>query len=428
MKKILPFLISLILVPLVSANWNMFMRDEEHTGFSDIEMQDVNSVIWSFDLEGKTCSSPAVVDNIVYVGTENFLYALDLNGNVMWKREMKIFGSSPMIIDNNIFAGTQDGYLYCLDMNGNIIWNIKTEKEISTSPLFYKGKVYIGNWNSNFYCVDAKTGKIQWKYKAEMPIKTSASVSNDQIYIVLQNKFYRDELHCIDLDGNLIWKYETSKIPEGSCPPVMSDQFVTSSPMIYKNKVYFGSEDKKVYCIDCKTGELIWDFKTKETEWMMKYRTGEDRIISTLGAAYNMVYFGSWNSTIYCLDADTGSEIWTFLTGDKTISSPAIADGMVYTGCMDGHFYCLEALEGNLIGDFKLGKVLGSPSVSNGYVFVPAETKLYCLGEKVQQGTKETKITKIKTGESGGTNNKIYYILGAVIGIVVLITIGMKKR
>ncbi len=430
MKKILLLIISLVLIPLVSGNWNMFMNDEEHTGFSDIDMKNINSIIWNVQLEGNIYSSPAIVENIIYVGTEKFLYALDLNGNVLWKKDMKIFGSSPTVIANRIYIGTRDGYIYCLNTDGDIIWDVKTEKEITASPLYYKGRIYIGSWDSNFYCIDADTGKIQWKYKAEMPVKSSASAWKDRIYVTFQNKFYKDELHCITSDGNLIWKYETSKLPEGSCPPVMSDQFITSSPTIYKDKVYFGSGEKKVYCIDPQTGELIWEFKTEETGLMMKYRTGEDRIISTLGAAYDMVYFGSWNNTVYALDANTGIEMWRCLTGDRIISSPAIADGMIYTGCMDGHFYSLEAFEGNLIGDFRLGKVVGSPSISNGYVFVPAESKLYCLGEKIQE-KKELKTmpeTKKQKTEEKSSDNKTYYIIGAVAGIIVLVAIGVKKR
>ncbi|RLF93448.1 hypothetical protein DRN45_05375 [Thermococci archaeon] len=425
MKKILPFVIVLVLIPLTSGNWNMFMHDEEHTGFNDIDMKNINSVIWSFDLEGRVCSSPVIVEDVIYIGSEKYFYAIDLNGNILWKKEMNILWSSPTILDN-IYIGTWDGYVYCLNKDGEIIWDIELGKEIRGSPLVYKDRIFIGTGglNPSFYCIDALTGEIQWSYKTISPIKTSASAWNDRIYIVFQNDIYADELYCFDLDGNLVWKYKTSDVPEGICvPPIATrrTQFITSSPTIYKDRVYFGSGEKKAYCIDCKTGELIWEFKTKETKWMKEYATGEDRIISTLAAAYDMVYFGSWNNTIYALDADTGSEIWTFLTGDKTISSPAVADGMVYLGCMDGHFYCFDS-DGNILGDFKLGKVLGSPSISNGYVFVPAGSKLYCLGEKAQE------IKETKTEENGNPSSKTYYIIGAVIGIVILIAIGMKRR
>jgi len=425
MKKILPFVIILVLIPLTSGNWNMFMHDEEHTGFNDIDMKNINSVIWSFDLEGRVCSSPVIVEDVIYIGSEKYFYAIDLNGNILWKKEMNILWSSPTILDN-IYIGTWDGYVYCLNKDGEIIWDIELGKEIRGSPLVYKDRIFIGTGglNPSFYCIDALTGEIQWSYKTISPIKTSASAWNDRIYIVFQNDIYADELYCFDLDGNLVWKYKTSDVPEGIClPPIATrrTQFITSSPTIYKDRVYFGSGEKKAYCIDCKTGELIWEFKTEESEWMKEYATGEDRIISTPAAAYDMVYFGSWNNTIYALDADTGSEIWTFLTGDKTISSPAVADGMVYLGCMDGHFYCFDS-DGNILGDFKLGKVLGSPSISNGYVFVPAGSKLYCLGEKAQE------IKETKTEENGNPSSKTYYIIGAVIGIVILIAIAMKSR
>ncbi|MEA1993233.1 MAG: PQQ-binding-like beta-propeller repeat protein [Euryarchaeota archaeon] len=429
MKKILSVVMVLILLPLVCADWNMFMHDEEHTGFSDIDVGTVNTEIWNVNLTGKIYSSPAVVENTVYIGTSKYLYALDLNGNELWKKKMSIFGSSPTVVNNRIYIGTMKGYVYCLDTEGNTIWKIETNKDITASPIVYKGKVFIGSWNSLFYCLDAETGDINWKYVAKMAVKTSAAVWNERIFIVLQNEFYRDELHCIDLDGNRVWMYETAHIPKGSCPPGMSSQFITSSPTIYNDRVYFGSGKKKIYCLDCKTGEPFWEFKTEASELMEEHAEG-DRIISTLSVASGKVYFGSWNNKVYCLDANSGTEEWTFPTGGTVISSPAISDGIVHIGCLDGRFYCLEATNGNLLGGFETGNVIGAPAISNSYVFVPGSSKLYCLGEKGGSASTEKKETQPaeKHGDQEKKNNKIYYIIAAVIGIVLLIAVGMKRR
>ena len=52
-----------------------------------------------------------------------------------------------------------------------------------------------------------------------------------------------------------------------------------------------------------------------------------------------MVYFGSFDSNLYAVDAETGEEKWRFETGDRVLSSPTIADGAVYFGSDDGHLY-----------------------------------------------------------------------------------------
>ncbi|HID25840.1 MAG TPA: hypothetical protein EYP23_05205 [Thermoplasmata archaeon] len=50
------------------------------------------------------------------------------------------------------------------------------------------------------------------------------------------------------------------------------------------------------------------------------------------------VYFGS--KKMYCLDAYTGREIWSYEAHDFGCSSPAIADGKLYIGCHDWNVYC----------------------------------------------------------------------------------------
>jgi outer membrane protein assembly factor BamB len=46
------------------------------------------------------------------------------------------------------------------------------------------------------------------------------------------------------------------------------------------------------------------------------------------------VYVGSEDNSVYCLDVDTGSKIWKYKTGGCVWSSPAVADGKVYISVM----------------------------------------------------------------------------------------------
>ena len=54
------------------------------------------------------------------------------------------------------------------------------------------------------------------------------------------------------------------------------------------------------------------------------------------------VYIGSYDNKVYCLDAITGDYIWSYKTGSSVDSSPAIADGKVYIGSEDGYLYCFK--------------------------------------------------------------------------------------
>jgi hypothetical protein len=85
-------------------------------------------------------------------------------------------------------------------------------------------------------------------------------------------------------------------------------------------KVYFGSQDNKTYCLDAKTGAIVWTYKTN------------GRISSAASVADGKVYIGSLDHKVYCLDANTGALIWSYDTGANVGMSPAIANGVVYVG------------------------------------------------------------------------------------------------
>ena len=81
---------------------------------------------------------------------------------------------------------------------------------------------------------------------------------------------------------NLRWSFETN----GG---------VGSTPVVADGRVYFGSQDKNVYCVDADDGRFYWSFAT------------EARIKSSLAVSDGKVYVGPDDGNVYCLDATTGS-------------------------------------------------------------------------------------------------------------------------
>jgi outer membrane protein assembly factor BamB len=132
--------------------------------------------------------------------------------------------------------------------------------------------------------------------------------------------------------------------------------------------VYFGSYQGSLYAVDAVTGVKKWS-----------YPTGP--IASSPAVADGVVYVGSEDHHVYAVDASTGTKLWIFTTGDKVHSSPAIAGGIVYIGSNDGFVYALEASTGEKVWSFMSagGIVDSSPSVSGGVVYVGADRDIYAL-------------------------------------------------
>jgi outer membrane protein assembly factor BamB len=135
---------------------------------------------------------------------------------------------------------------------------------------------------------------------------------------------------------------------------------VYSSPAVADGKVYIGSDDGKVYCLDAITGALIWSHEIGGS------------VLSSPAVAYGKVYIGSDDYKVYCLDATTGAFIWSYTTGGGVESSPAVADGKVYIGSYDHKVYCLDAITGALIWSYTTGYpgISSSPAVADGKVYI----------------------------------------------------------
>lgn len=67
-------------------------------------------------------------------------------------------------------------------------------------------------------------------------------------------------------------------------------------------------------------------------------------------------YFGSSvDHHIYCVDAKTGAIIWKFYTEGPVRLAPTLSDNRVYCGSDDGNVYCLDALNGSIVWQHRVG-------------------------------------------------------------------------
>jgi outer membrane protein assembly factor BamB len=80
--------------------------------------------------------------------------------------------------------------------------------------------------------------------------------------------------------------------------------------------------------------ELKWKFPTQG--W----------VSSSPAVAYGMVFFGSWDGTLYALKVAAGDQMWKYATGGPMSCSAAVADSKVFMGASDGNFYAFDAETG----------------------------------------------------------------------------------
>jgi len=236
-----------------------------------------------------------------------------------------------------------------------VLWSFPTGAEVSGSPAFVNGKVYIGSWDKKLYCLNGTTGEKLWDYTTGLEIHSTPAVIDEKIYFGSND----GKLYCLDAEtGAKLWDYQTG----GE---------VASAPTVVDGRVIFGSRDRTVYGLNSSTGTKLWN-----------YTTGGD-IISSPAVKDGRVLIGSWDHKVYCLDEDTGVKLWDFTTGNDVYSSPSVADSIVCVGSSDSKLYGLEEDTGHKLWEYTTGaSIESSPAQVGDRVYVGSfDDKIYCFNE-----------------------------------------------
>lgn len=186
--------------------------------------------------------------------------------------------------------------------------------------------------------------KLLWTYKTGGPVLSSAAIVGGRVYVGSDDKM----LHCIDAaDGHKIWTFPT-------------EAEVQSSPLVLDGLVYFGSSDGGLYAVDAQTGKQAWVAKTGD-----KILGAPNWVEAPQGNA-KWILAGSYDYNLYCLDAKTGHTNWTFETGNYINGTPAIDNGKTVFGGCDALLHVVSLEKGQKIKEVDAGAyIAGSGAFKN---------------------------------------------------------------
>ncbi|HKO81588.1 MAG TPA: PQQ-binding-like beta-propeller repeat protein, partial [Chitinophagaceae bacterium] len=226
--------------------------------------------------------------------------------------------------------GGDDGYLYSLDQkDGKLAWKFKSKGLVRATAAVYNEMVLFGDTEGIFYALDWKTGKEKWNFKVigesmkledfgfdRKAILAAPVISQDKIVFGARDGF----LYCLSAaDGKQLWVVDHQV------------SWVISTVAIKDSFVITGTSDGRfVQAVNLNTGKEIWKFRPNSLFW------------SSPLIVNDKVYAGSFDGILYCLDLKSGQRISQFSTGEKILSSPVWSDNMLYVGSDDGNLYALS--------------------------------------------------------------------------------------
>lgn len=123
-----------------------------------------------------------------------------------------------------------------------------------------------------------------------------------------------------------------------------------------KGKVIFGCMDEKVYCLDENTGKEIWSTKAGP-------------IKATPSILNNFIYIGDMDGGFHSLNLENGKSAWTFKTNGEISGGANFHESQILIGSQDEHLYCLDQ-NGKEVWKFKMdGPFFGSCAIKEGKTF-----------------------------------------------------------
>lgn len=101
-----------------------------------------------------------------------------------------------------------------------------------------------------------------------------------------------------------------------------------SGLLVVGNNIYMGTSTAKMVCINRHTGKIVWEYFAKGAQ------NNPKGIMSSPAYHDGRIYFGAYNGVVYCLDAQTGQEIWLNPCCEWVGSSPLIVpkNNLLYIG------------------------------------------------------------------------------------------------
>ncbi len=360
-----------IQIPRLNTDWYTYMANNNRTGYSEAPAPHDNTILWTASVTG--------------MGHE-FV--------------------SPVVVDGRVYHASEEQEIaFCLDAaTGAEIWRFENIGDAIDDAMHVQdGKVYLAS--DSIWCLDALTGDRIWAFGTggEFGFNGPPTIYEERVY-VYSNCF----VYCLDdLTGEEIWSNDTPVcystltawnglvfFPSGSGQfyafstetgetEWVTDGFGTfwdSSPTIVNEEIYIGSWNGSLYRIDALTGSVINEF-TYDPPIESTPAVHEDRVF--LGA-------GDW---VYSVDRFTGDMEWTFeIENDYLHASVGLADGLVFWGDHEGSpkdsivfIHAVDTQTGTEIWNYEITNawkgVLSSPAITDGVMYIGAGNgNLYAFG------------------------------------------------
>jgi outer membrane protein assembly factor BamB len=347
-------------------NWPLFRGNPGLSGYTHAKLPGKPVLLGTYKSDSRTASSPVVYHQTAYWSDKRgHIYGVDSEGTPCFDYHFRTaVEATPTISDSVLYIGRIDGFMSALSLaSGDTLWNFETMGQISASPNtgVFEGReaVVFGSYDNYLYCIDRETGAELSRFESGYYINGAVALWRDHFlsggcdawlrivngttgelsdslkldtYIPASPAIAGDYAYVADHSGNV---YElvldegkiaaSRKIVESTAE---SESFV-SVPALSATTLYILSGDRNLCALDRKSGAVRWKYLQKGASGESSPVVCRDKVISC-----------SKNGIVSLLDADRGTLLWEYDTGEQVTACPAVIDGRFYVLTAKGTLFC----------------------------------------------------------------------------------------
>lgn len=197
---------------------------------------------------------------------------------------------------------------------GRALWRTSLRTGIKATPLLIGDRLYLGGLDGKFRALDARDGRVLWTFDAGAEILTTAAAAPAGRLVFGTGG---GDLLVLDVQGREVGRHHAGAPIDGA--PVVDAAAVA----------YAATNQGDLLAFDTQNAKLLWQKKVAAQAIESGVALGEGRL-----------YAGSWDGYLYCVEAATGRQLWRVPGpyGQRTVNryyapaddGPKLAGGRVW--------------------------------------------------------------------------------------------------
>ncbi|CCQ74078.1 PQQ-like beta-propeller repeat protein [Magnetospira sp. QH-2] len=342
--------------------------------------------IWTADVGAgaddtdRLVSEPIIADGKIFtLDSESMVTAFDeKTGEYLWSRELTPDDEDDAHIAGGLayyrgglFVTTGFAEVFAINAkSGKVFWRYNTGAPMRAAPAARHGKIFVVTMDNRLMAISAATGKLAWTYEAlseEVGLLRSATPAVDRGIVVAA--FLSGELVALRADsGRELWNESLASRRQVGA---LSNMFqIRGNPVIDRDRVFAINHGSLLVSVDLRTGQRIWDQEIGGGE--MPWVAGDFIYVLTNGS--ELLCLSRKNGAILWVQTLPRWEDWEEKLDAIVWSGPILASDRLVIAGSHGIALALSPYDGHILGQVELpDRVTIPPVIANGTLYFLAD-------------------------------------------------------